>query len=99
SSYADFCVMGQRLDERLRARGTTPVGERIDCDGDFEAPAAEWTDKVGRHAAETAQALATPAARPAPRHAGTTAAAPPRRPPAHRPARLHAVPKVDAPTR
>src|SRR5690606_1024972 len=78
SSYADFCVMGQRLDERLRALGATPVVERIDCDVDFEAPAAEWTDKVVRHAAETAQALATPAARPAHLHAVPKVAAPTR---------------------
>jgi sulfite reductase (NADPH) flavoprotein alpha-component len=78
SSYADFCVMGQRLDERLRALGATPVVDRVDCDVDFEAPAAEWTDRVVKHAAETAQALATPSVRPAHLHAVPKTAAPTR---------------------
>src|SRR5690606_33555618 len=41
-------------------------------------PAAEWTAKVVRHAAETAQALATPAVRPAHLHAVPKAVAPTR---------------------
>jgi sulfite reductase (NADPH) flavoprotein alpha-component len=69
SSYADFCAMGQILDERLRALGARPVVDRIDCDLDFESPAAEWTGRVIEHAAETAKQLAAPAVKPARLHA------------------------------
>ncbi|HZD54348.1 MAG TPA: assimilatory sulfite reductase (NADPH) flavoprotein subunit [Woeseiaceae bacterium] len=64
SSYADFCVMGQRLDQRLRALGATPLVDRIDCDVDFESPAADWTERVVSHAAESVKAFASPVARP-----------------------------------
>lgn len=83
SSYADFCFMGQRLDERLRDLGATPVVERIDCDVDFETPATDWTERVVRHAAESARELATPAVRPAHLHAVPSAAAPTRERPFH----------------
>lgn len=83
SSYADFCAMGQRLDERLRALGATPVVERSDCDVDFETPAANWTEKVVTHAAETAKVLAAPAARHGHLHAVPKVAAPTRERPFH----------------
>jgi sulfite reductase (NADPH) flavoprotein alpha-component len=83
SSYADFCVMGQRLDERLRALGATPVVERIDCDVDFEALAGDWGEKVLAHATESARALATPVIRSAHLHAVPKTAAPTRERPHH----------------
>ena len=42
TSYAEFCAIGRRIDERLEALGGTRVVDRVDCDLDFEAPAAAW---------------------------------------------------------
>lgn len=65
SSYADFCAVGQALDARLQALGATPLAPRVDCDVDYEEPAAAWTRSV----LERAAALAPDAspARPATR--------------------------------
>jgi sulfite reductase (NADPH) flavoprotein alpha-component len=54
SSYADFCAMGQILDDRLRALGANPVVDRVDCDLDYETPAKSWTSRVVDHAVENA---------------------------------------------
>lgn len=50
SSYADFCAMGRIFDDRLRALGAKPVVERVECDLDFESPAAGWTEQIVAHA-------------------------------------------------
>ena len=52
SSYADFCAMGRLFDDRLRALGAKAVVERIECDLDFEEPAAAWSGKVVDYARE-----------------------------------------------
>ncbi len=78
SSYADFCAMGQALDERLRALGAKAVVERIDCDLDFDTPAAEWAGRVVEHAARTAKELAAPVAASAHLHAVPKVATPTR---------------------
>ncbi|HEY8288371.1 MAG TPA: flavodoxin domain-containing protein [Acetobacteraceae bacterium] len=44
-AYAQFCETGRRFDERLAALGGTRIAERIECDLDFESPAADW---IGR---------------------------------------------------
>ena len=46
SSYADFCAMGRIFDDRLRALGAKPLIERVECDLDFEAPAASWAEQI-----------------------------------------------------
>jgi sulfite reductase (NADPH) flavoprotein alpha-component len=46
SSYADFCETGRLLDKRLAALGATRIVDRIDCDLDFDAPAAAWTGSI-----------------------------------------------------
>src|SRR5690606_9076421 len=46
STYVEFCGVGRRWDERLEALGATRVHERIDCDVDYEAPAAAWRSGV-----------------------------------------------------
>ncbi len=43
SSYVNFCAVGQRLDERLEQLGGRRVADRLDCDLDFDEPAATWT--------------------------------------------------------
>ncbi|MEH3146952.1 MAG: flavodoxin domain-containing protein [Methylobacterium frigidaeris] len=42
TSYAEFCAIGKRLDARLAELGGERVAERVDCDLDFDKPAAEW---------------------------------------------------------
>ena len=42
TAYAQFCAIGQAIDERLAALGAKRVADRIDCDLDFEEPAARW---------------------------------------------------------
>lgn len=46
SSYAQFCGHGKKLDAQLRTLGATPLLERVDCDADFEAPAARWLTQL-----------------------------------------------------
>lgn len=44
--YDDFCQAAKLLDTRLEQLGATRLHERVDCDVDFEEPAAEWTTAV-----------------------------------------------------
>ncbi|MFV8451726.1 assimilatory sulfite reductase (NADPH) flavoprotein subunit [Vibrio campbellii] len=42
SSYEFFCQTGKDFDSYLSKLGATAFIDRIDCDVDYEAPAAEW---------------------------------------------------------
>lgn len=42
SSYEFFCQTGKEFDQRLEDLGGTRLYPRIDCDLDFDEPAAEW---------------------------------------------------------
>jgi len=55
TAYADFCGVGKTIDARLEALGAKRVVDRVDCDLDFETPAADW---IGR----AVKALAPPEA-------------------------------------
>ncbi|MEQ8659242.1 MAG: flavodoxin domain-containing protein, partial [Gammaproteobacteria bacterium] len=46
SSYAQFCQTGRELDERLAALGATRLAARVECDIDYDAPAATWRAQV-----------------------------------------------------
>ncbi|HWK96867.1 MAG TPA: flavodoxin domain-containing protein [Pseudolabrys sp.] len=46
TAYAEFCAIGRKIDERLAALGGKRVVDRVDCDLDFEKPAAAWTEKA-----------------------------------------------------
>ena len=41
-AYTQFCETGRLVDERLAALGGVRVAPRLDCDLDYEAPAAAW---------------------------------------------------------
>ena len=43
-AYAQFCEIGRRIDDRLAALGGARIADRIECDLDFETPAAGWID-------------------------------------------------------
>ncbi len=45
-SYAQFCETGRVLDERLAALGAHRAAPRLDCDVDYDAPAADWLTKT-----------------------------------------------------
>ena len=46
SSYPRFCEIGRRVDERLAELGATRLYARADCDVDYEAPAADWSERA-----------------------------------------------------
>jgi sulfite reductase (NADPH) flavoprotein alpha-component len=47
SSYAQFCGHGKNLDARLLELGAKPLLPRLECDTDFEMPAAQWFTQLG----------------------------------------------------
>jgi sulfite reductase (NADPH) flavoprotein alpha-component len=42
TAYVEFCAIGKAIDARLAELGGKRVVDRVDCDLDFEAPAANW---------------------------------------------------------
>ena len=44
TSYDEFCQAGKLIDTRLEQLGAMRTSGRIDCDVDFEEPAANWLD-------------------------------------------------------
>ncbi|WP_318500380.1 assimilatory sulfite reductase (NADPH) flavoprotein subunit [Photobacterium leiognathi] len=56
SSYEFFCQTAKDFDSYLGKLGAQPMLERLDCDVDYEAPAAEWRQKA---LAKTKETLST----------------------------------------
>ncbi|MEB1806687.1 MAG: assimilatory sulfite reductase (NADPH) flavoprotein subunit [Bacillaceae bacterium] len=46
SSYEFFCQTGKEFDQKLEELGGTRLYARVDCDLDFDEPAAEWIKGV-----------------------------------------------------
>ena len=46
SSYEFFCHTGKQFDERLLELGAKQLSPRVDCDLDYDEPAAEWFSNV-----------------------------------------------------
>jgi sulfite reductase (NADPH) flavoprotein alpha-component len=46
STYEKYCEAGKRLDRRLEALGATRIADRVDCDLDYDEPAAAWAGAV-----------------------------------------------------
>ncbi len=46
SSYPKYCETGRQLDERLESLGARRLLPRVDCDLDYERPAAAWLEQL-----------------------------------------------------
>ncbi|MBN9071305.1 MAG: assimilatory sulfite reductase (NADPH) flavoprotein subunit [Rhizobiales bacterium] len=46
STYEHFCGAGKRLDKRLAELGATQLAPRVDCDVDYDEPAAAFVETV-----------------------------------------------------
>jgi len=61
STYEKYCEAGKRIDRRLEELGATRLSPRVDCDIDYEEPAAAWSASVvevlAADAAQSAPAL------------------------------------------
>lgn len=63
STYEQFCVTGQQIDQRLEALGGKRLLARRDCDVDFQQPADQWFTELLPHlpsAVADTQASAAP---------------------------------------
>ncbi|MFT4294371.1 MAG: sulfite reductase flavoprotein subunit alpha [Micropruina sp.] len=67
TAYDDFCQAGKLIDLRFEQLGATRMLPRVDCDTDYDEPAAAWMDQVlDLLAAEAPASGAAPAAPAAP---------------------------------
>ncbi|WP_100398104.1 assimilatory sulfite reductase (NADPH) flavoprotein subunit [Bacillus sp. FJAT-44742] len=64
TSYEFFCQTGKEFDQRLQDLGGTRLYDRVDCDLDFDEPAAEWLEGViaGLNQGQGGSIEATPSA-------------------------------------
>ncbi len=46
TAYVDFCGIGRKIDERLEALGGKRAVGRVDCDLDYQTPAAGWIEST-----------------------------------------------------
>jgi sulfite reductase (NADPH) flavoprotein alpha-component len=63
STYEQYCEAGKRIDARLADLGAERLAERVDCDIDYDDPAAAWSESLlDRLLAEVADAAVPVAA-------------------------------------
>ncbi|WBX85135.1 assimilatory sulfite reductase (NADPH) flavoprotein subunit [Sphingosinicella microcystinivorans] len=62
STYEYYCEAGKRLDRRFEDLGAARLAARVDCDIDYEDPAAAWAEAVVAQLAAEAKTAAVPAA-------------------------------------
>jgi sulfite reductase (NADPH) flavoprotein alpha-component len=66
STYEKFCEAGKRLDQRFEELGATRLLPRVDCDVDYDEPAAAWTtDALARLVLERSKQAEKAPAQPA----------------------------------
>ncbi|MCY7751220.1 assimilatory sulfite reductase (NADPH) flavoprotein subunit [Bacillus inaquosorum] len=61
SSYEFFCQTGKEFDQRLEELGGKRISPRVDCDLDYDEPAAEWLERVFEGLSEAGGGSAAPA--------------------------------------
>ena len=61
SSYEFFCQTGKEFDQRLGELGGKRISPRVDCDLDYDEPAAEWLEGVLKGLNEAGGGSAAPA--------------------------------------
>ncbi|MGG0045948.1 assimilatory sulfite reductase (NADPH) flavoprotein subunit [Bacillus subtilis] len=61
SSYEFFCQTGKEFDQRLEELGGKRISPRVDCDLDYDEPAAEWLEGVVKGLNEAGGGTAAPA--------------------------------------
>ncbi|PWI60115.1 sulfite reductase [NADPH] flavoprotein alpha-component [Bacillus subtilis] len=61
SSYEFFCQTGKEFDQRLEELGGKRISPRVDCDLDYDEPAAEWLEGVLKGLNEAGVGSAAPA--------------------------------------
>ncbi len=59
TSYEFFCQTGKDFDKRLQELGGTALVPRVDCDVDFDEPAAQWMNDVLASLSSTPAAAGT----------------------------------------
>ena len=55
TSYVNFCETGRQIDARLEALGGKRIAPRVDCDLDYDEPAATWTKAALKELADLAE--------------------------------------------
>ncbi|MCY8789282.1 assimilatory sulfite reductase (NADPH) flavoprotein subunit [Bacillus inaquosorum] len=66
SSYEFFCQTGKEFDQRLEELGGQRISPRVDCDLDYDEPAAEWLESVFGGLSEAGCGSAAPASAASP---------------------------------
>jgi sulfite reductase (NADPH) flavoprotein alpha-component len=60
STYEFYCEAGKRIDKRMEELGASRLSPRVDCDIDYDEPAAAWSDTVVELLAADLAASAAP---------------------------------------
>lgn len=76
STYEYYCQAGKRLDRRFEELGAARLAERVDCDVDYDDPAAAWIESIVTQLASEAEAQAGPAQAAVATYASTGPAVP-----------------------